>query len=243
MTAKRRLWPVLLATAIGFSILIGLGVWQLQRLTWKTALLADIAAREAATPVTLAVAEQRRAQGDNLEFLKVTAHGTFLHDQEKLMLSTIDGHPGWDIITPLVTPEGHVLLVDRGTVPDERRDVATRREANPPSEVDVTGLVKMHMAARTMFMPDNNVAANQWIWWDMPALVAAVKPPAGATVLPYALHVIPGGPRYAPIEVAAPAANIPNNHLQYVVTWFGLAAALLAVAGIYIRGQMKKPDA
>jgi surfeit locus 1 family protein len=243
MTAKRRLWPVLLATVIAFLMLMGLGVWQLQRLTWKTAVLADIAAREAAAPITLAAAEQRRVQGDSLEFLKVTARGAFLHDQEKLMLSTIDGHPGWDVITPLVTADGHVLLVDRGTVPDERRDSATRREANPSGEVDVTGLVKMHTAARTMFMADNNVAANQWIWWDMPALIAATQPPAGMTVLPYALHAIPGGPQYPLIVVREPASGISNNHLQYVVTWIGLAAALLAVAGIYVRGQMKKPDA
>lgn len=243
MTGRRRLWPMLLATATAFVILIGFGFWQLQRLKWKTALLADIAAHQAAAPAALAAFERQRAAGENIEFSKVTARGHFLHHQEILMLSTIDGRPAWDVVTPLVTAERQVLLVDRGAVPDDRRDIATRSEANPEGEVEVTGILKAHRAPRTFFSPDNNVAANQWIWWDMPALTAATRLPAGTNFLPYVLHVTPGGAAFPPIEAKAPAAGISNNHLQYVITWFGLALALLAVAANYVREQMAKPHA
>jgi surfeit locus 1 family protein len=243
MTARRRLWPVLLATTIAFSILISLGLWQLQRLKWKTALLAEIEARQSAAPIVLAALELQRAPGENIEFMKVTARGHFLHDQEKLMLSTLDGRAAWDVVTPLVTLEQKVLLVDRGAVPDDHRDAATRRDANPEGEVEVTGILKTHAAPRTFFSPDNNAAANQWIWWDMPALAAATRLPAGATLLPYVLHVTPGGVAFPPIEAKPPTSGISNNHLQYVITWFGLALALLAVAAIYVRGLMNKSDA
>lgn len=239
----RRLWPVLLATAIGLAILVGLGIWQIERLQWKTALLADIAAREGAAPIAFSEAEQRRAAGQTLEYLKVTAHGRFLFDQEKLMLATLDGRPGWDVVTPLVMSDGHAVMVDRGTVPDENRDATTRQSANPPGDVELTGLLKMHLMKPNLFTPANNPAANQWLWWDIPALAAATRLPDGVTLLPFVLHVIPGGPVYPPIVVREPASGISNNHLQYVVTWFGLAAALLAVALVYLRGQMSKPDA
>lgn len=239
----RRLWTVQLATAIGLAILVGLGVWQIERLKWKTALLADIAARMGAAPISLSEAEQRRAAGETLEFLKVTARGHFLFDQEKLMLATLDGRPGWEVVTPLVVDGGRAVLVDRGTVPDENREAATRQSANPAGEVEATGLLKLHLMKPNLFTPANNPAANQWLWWDMPALAAATRLPDGVTLLPFVLHVIPGGPAYPPIVVREPASGISNNHLQYVVTWFGLAAALLAVALVYLRGQMNKPDA
>lgn len=239
---RKRLWPVLLATAISFAILVGLGLWQVQRLKWKTALLADIAVREAAAPVALATVEQHPADA-TLEFLKVTARGHFLQDQEKLMLATLDGRPGWDVVTPLLMADGKAVLVDRGTVPDENRDPATRRAANPEGEVDVTGLLKMHQMKPNLFTPANNPAANQWLWWDMPALAAGTRLPDGVALLPFVLHVIPGGADYPPIATRTPESGISNNHLQYVVTWFGLAAALLAVAGFYIGGQFRKPQA
>ncbi len=242
MTTTRSIWPVLIVSALGILILCGLGAWQLQRLAQKQALLAEIDRRSAADPVDLSQAVQLHRGGESIEFLKVSAKGRFLHDSEKHLIAVFNG-PAWEIVTPLLTDDNFLLLVDRGLVPDALRDPVSRAENIPSAEVEVTGILRSHGEGRGAFTPDNDIKANTWFWWDLSAMLESIALPQAATPAPFVLHVAPragetGFPRPVTLH-----ATLRNNHLQYAVTWFALALALAVIAWLFIRGQMRKPGA
>lgn len=238
-TARVRIWPVLLAAAAGFALLCSLGIWQVQRLHWKERLIDQLGARAAAAPVGLAEAEAALNRGEDIEFLKLRFSATYLFDTEKTMISTIDGGPGFTVITPAVTADGRAVLVDRGQVPPER----LKDYGRPQGEVEVTGVVRQYRNGQARFDPDNDPAANQWYWWDIPAMLKASKLAPGIKALPVVVQLLPGSAAADDPRPPEPRANLTNNHLGYAITWFGLALALLAVTGAYLRSQMKKSDA
>jgi surfeit locus 1 family protein len=181
-------------------------------------------------------------KGEDIEFLKVRATGQFLHDQEKLLIAVYDGNPGWEVVTPLVTTDGTLLLIDRGLIPDGLRDRAKRADGNPEGVVEVTGVIRKHNGGPGLFSPDNDPHANMWFWWDIPAMLAATKTTIPLGVEPYVVQLLPaegsGFPKPQAID-----AGLRNNHLQYAITWFSLALALAVIAFLYVRGQTKKSGA
>lgn len=243
MTKTRSIWPVVIVSALGILILCGLGAWQLQRLAHKQTLLAEIRHRSAADPVALSEAVRLHESGENVEFMKVSATGRFLHESERHLIGVFDGTPAWEVVTPLLTADNTVVLVDRGFVPDEKRNPATRDGGNPTGVVEVIGMVGSHPEGRGTFHPDNDVGANMWFWWDVPAMLDSITIPAGVKPAPFVLHIFPvAGESGLPRPVALQAA-LRNNHLQYAITWFALALVLAVIAGLFIRGQMKKSGA
>jgi surfeit locus 1 family protein len=227
----RRTGSALLAATFGCAILIGLGVWQLYRLQWKDALIAEIETRLSALPVSLNQAIDAPA-----DFLRVKTSGTFDHRGEMFVLTTAEGKPGWQVVTPLKSEEDAVVLVDRGFVPDELRDPAKRPESQPQGRVDVSGYVGRHGTGPGPFTPDNDAAANNWYWWDIPAMLAFGHIDPGSHVAPFALHALPGDGDTVP-RPQPPLTGLTNNHLQYALTWFGLAIVLAVVAFFFIRGE------
>src|SRR5438552_3760429 len=137
MSAK--VWQILIAAILGTALLVGLGVWQLQRLAWKEALIAERDARLNSPPVTLDQALKEFDADHPVEFLKVEADGVFQHNAEAFMLTSEGGVPGFEVVTPLQSKEGVVVLVDRGFVPEPLKDAAKRPESQPQGEVKVTG--------------------------------------------------------------------------------------------------------
>lgn len=236
MTRKPRAWPVVLATGVGVAILLALGVWQLDRLAWKQELLAQLAANMAAEPVDLDRAEAVAASGGSSEFLKVRVQGTFNHDAEMRMIAVHDGGPGWEIVTPLITADGRAVLVNRGVVPDREKDAIDR----PTGPVEVTGYVRRYAGRQGVFAPDNDPQSGVWYWWDVPAMLANARLPAGARAAGLVLQQAPGEEARGFPRPGPPQANLRNNHLSYAITWFSLAAVLVVIAGLYLRGQMKK---
>ena len=217
------LWPTVL-TLLGVAILIALGTWQLERLQWKRALIAERAAQLAAPaePLPTTATDWR-----SWDFRPVTVHGEFRHDLEQLFgVGAIDGQVGHHVLTALVRPGGAGVLVDRGWVPADRAHPATRREAQPAGPAEVAGVVRYRGEDRPgWFTPDNQPAQSLWYWYDMPALERAL----GLQLLPVVIEADatpnPGG---LPMGGQAPA-ELPNNHLQYAITWYGLAAGLVGV--------------
>ncbi len=228
-----RIWPVAVAATVGIALLLALGGWQLQRLSWKQGLLAAVDERLAGSPGDLASILAATESGDDIEFRKVRLVGRFLQADEKLMLNTLDGKIGWEVVTPLVTGSGVAVLVDRGFIPDEIRDPAKRM---PLETTDITGIVRRHGSARGLFDPDNDVAGNMWYWWDLPAMLAASAIPADTKVAPFVVQALPTEPSAIP-RPAEPRAVFRNNHLQYAITWFGLAIVLAVVAFFFARQQ------
>ncbi|MBM3541904.1 MAG: SURF1 family protein [Alphaproteobacteria bacterium] len=217
-------WPTLLA-GLGLAVLLGLGTWQLQRLAWKEALIAEIVARRAAEPL----ASLPRTMDPALEFRRASLAGRFLHDKEmRLQSRTRAGRPGVELVTPLALADGSVVLVNRGWVPTEKAAPEARPETRTEGEVRVDGLVRVgeRLGWAT---PANRPNDGLWFAAD-PAAIAAF---AGLDAVPY-LVVMEGEGAALP-RPRAPAALPPNDHLSYAVTWYALAGALAVVYVLAIR--------
>lgn len=234
-----RIWPVLLATLVGLAILVSLGVWQVKRLHWKEALLAQLAANAAAPAVDLKTAFNMGAAGSNDEFVRVKFTGTYKNDAWMKMLSTYEGGQGWTIITPAVSSDGWAVIVDRGRLPGQRLDHFDQPEG--PQEIE--GVIRTHTHGQGFFDPANDPKGNMWYWWDVRGMIAASGLPPDVKVFPYAVQLLPESTTAEFPRPEPPKADLANNHLGYAITWFGLALTLLGVAGFYVWDLRKRQQA
>lgn len=228
----RSLIGLTVLTLAAFALLIGLGVWQLQRLHWKQGLIAEIETRTKGEPISLGQATALVRAGQDPSYYRVKVEGRFDHAKELYLYAVTEGGAGWHVITPLTTETGEVVLIDRGFVPNELRNPASRAAGQLGGLVTETGLVRVPETQGT-FVPDNEVGANRWFWRDLPAMARSI---GAAEVVPFYLEAeqseVPGGwPAGGQTRV-----ELPNNHLQYAITWFLMAAALLIIYGVYVRG-------
>ncbi len=220
--------------------LIGLGLWQLQRLEWKEALIANIEARAKAEPVSLAEAITQAARGEDISYLRVRAEGTFNHQEERYLYALSGNAPGWHVITPLKTPEGPVVLVDRGFVPAALKDPSARPEGQVQGNVEVTGLLRS-AEKQAPFTPDNAPGDNRWFWRDLPALTATMPPPLRPHLAPFFVEAEAsatpkgGWPRGGETRL-----TFKNDHLQYAITWFLLAGAVLVIYLVFLRTRFRQ---
>ena len=234
-----RIWPILLSTVIGLAILVTLGVWQVQRLQWKEALLAQLAANAAAPPTSLAAVAAMAAEGRDPEFVRVKFSGSYQNDAGKKMIATYQGGQGWTIITPAAAADGWAVIVDRGRIPGARAETFDK----PEGVVDIEGVVRKHDRGQGMFDPHNDPTGNLWYWWDVPGMLAASGLPEGLKPFPYVVQLLPSSTAAEFPRPEEPQANLANNHLGYAITWFGLALTLLGVAGFYIYSLTRRPRA
>lgn len=220
--------------AVAFAILVSLGTWQMQRLYWKEGLLTAIQERRSAPPVALAEIEKIFAEGGDIDYRTVTVSGTFDHGKERHFFATHDGRTGYYIFTPLTIEDGRALFVNRGFVPFEQKDPATRLAGELPASVAIHGLARPKLLEKpSSLVPDNDLGKNIFYWKDLDAMASSVGLPIDK-VVPFFIDADatpnPGG---LPIG-GVTQFDLPNNHLQYALTWYGLAAALVLVSGIYI---------
>jgi surfeit locus 1 family protein len=220
---RPRPWPTLAALG-ALAVLLALGTWQVERLHWKQALIAEREAQLAAPPEPLpAETDDWRAW----DFRRVTVAGDFDHDREQLFgVAAVDGRVGHHVLTPLIRADGPPVLVDRGWVPADQAHPAARRQGQLEGQVEITGIARYRGDGRPgWFTPDNEPEQRLWYSYDLPALEAAV----GLELLPVVVEADampnPGG---LPIGGQARLA-LPNDHLQYAITWYGLAAGLVAI--------------
>ncbi len=225
-----RIWPVLLATLIGTAILLWLGAWQVQRLAWKEALIAQLAANAAAPAVDLATAANLGATGKDPEYVRVRFKAQYRHDAWKKMIATYEGGQGWTIITPAISSDGWAVIVDRGRIPGQR----LANFDKPEGEVEIEGVIRAHDRGKAFFDPANDAKANLWYWWDVPTMLAASGLPEGLKPFPYVVQLLPSSATAEFPKPEEPQANLANNHLGYAITWFGLALTLIGVSGFYL---------
>jgi surfeit locus 1 family protein len=227
-------WPTVISVP-AFLVLLGLGFWQLERLHWKEGL---IAAREAAVTAPATELPHSAAEAATMEFRHVRATGEFLNDHEFFLgASNEAGTTGFHVITPLRLADGRVLLVDRGWIPGNLKDPAKRREGELMGTVTVEGLLRLGRTERpNWFVPENRCDINYWFWID----IAGMARCGGLhDVLPFTVDAGPapnpgGYPRGGITRVA-----LPNDHLQYAITWFGLAFAMAIAFGVWWRAQRR----
>lgn len=223
------LWPSLIA-GVGVVLLLALGTWQLQRLQWKNGLIAERRAASHSAPVAL---PDHPADAAALAFRRVSLTGTFLNDKEFHVLATAaDGTAGIHVVTPLRRADGGIVLIDRGFVPTDRKDPATRGAGELQGEVAVTGVLRPAAGKSSWFVPDNRPGTNEWFYVDVPAMAAA----AGLSdVAPFYVEADatpnPGG---YPVG-GQTVIDLPNNHFQYALTWYALAAGLAIIYIVYVR--------
>lgn len=223
----------LLAVA-GVTMLIGLGTWQLQRLAWKQGLIERIEARAQGDPVPLAAALRRWSRTGDIEYLRVRMSGTFDHGSERHLYTVVEGKPGWRIITPLTTTENAIVMIDRGYVPPSLKESESRAAGQIRGVVTITGLARAP-GRQNAFTPASDPADNIWYWRDLAGMAASILDTAGRDKLaPFFVEAdaipVPGGwPKGGVTRV-----KFANRHLEYAVTWYGLAVALLAVYGAII---------
>lgn len=217
------LWPTV-AVFLALITLLALGTWQVERLAWKRDLIAAREAQLAAPAELLPASAQDWRSWD---FRRVIARGEFRHDLEQLFgVTAIDGRYGHHVLTPLIRRNGAAVLIDRGWVPADKAHPAARRAGQLEGPVEISGIARYRGAERAgWFTPDNRPAQNTWYWYDLPALEAAL----GLELLPVVVEADatpnPGG---LPIG-GRTRTELPNNHLQYAITWYGLAAGLVLV--------------
>lgn len=227
--SRLRFWALLIVLPSAFAVLLALGTWQVQRLAWKQELLASIEQRSQMEPAGIGAIEQALAEGRPVEYRTATATGEFFHDGEQHFFATFNGQTGYYVYTPLELADGRYLLVNRGFVPYDLKEADTRPESLTLGIQTVTGLVREKLTEKPSFIvPDNDEAKNIYYWKDLDRMAANAGLPEDA-VLPFFLDAdatpVPGGLPRGGVTVI----DLPNNHLQYAITWYGLAAALAGV--------------
>lgn len=221
---RRSLLLVVPLVAIAFAVLIGLGVWQLQRNEWKQDLVEERTLRTAALPVPATAIYD--APADEIDYRRAVAIGRWDHTHAVILANRARfGTRGEELVTPLLLTDGRAVLVNRGWYPEAERD-AVLADLEATTEAEAVGLVRYVGA-----IGGRETNAGTWTRLDTSAI--------GAT-LPYevaAWYLVEGELLEDP---ARPGGELPVQgftafsnsvpHLQYALTWFGLAAALLAVA-------------
>lgn len=228
---KPPFWATVL-TICGLSVLCALGTWQVQRLEWKTALLADIQNQSQRGLSQLKISD---LTPDN-QYLQGEISGRFLFDKEiALQPRTFKGTPGVHVITPLVLDNGQTLLVNRGWAP---LGYETQEQETTNKHISVPGMIRTP-AKPNIFVPKNTPSANQWYAINIPELAASKTLPDIAPVMLYAIDLTGGSKGISYPDPNALEIHINNNHLQYAFFWFAMAAALLAIYGLRF---MRKPS-
>lgn len=233
---RRRFRPTLwstVAAAAALAVLVGLGTWQVQRLHWKEGVIAYREARLAMPPVSVG----EETADEDLAFRRARATGRFLHSREFLISNRVrGGRAGFDVVTPLRLGPADIVLVNRGWIPLDRADPDTRREGLVATKTAVTGILRKP-GKTSPWVPDNEPARNVWYYAD-PEAMASVAGLAGVrdTVLVADARPNPGG---LPAG-RKPKVEIANRHLEYALTWYGLA---LVLAVIYFVFHWRREDA
>lgn len=223
----RILFALIIGVA-GTALLVWLGTWQLQRLAWKEDILAAIDARIAADPIPLPEVPDIAAD----TYAPVALSGQIGSTELFVLVSQKHKGAGYRVIAPFLTNTGRHILIDRGFIPVAARDAARR---TGPTEI--TG--NIHWPDdRTSATPENDRQANIWYARDVGDMAKALKTEPLLVIL---RSETPPAPGIAPLPVDSSA--IPNDHLQYAVTWFSLAAIWLGMTGYYIFRARQTKDA
>lgn len=224
-----RLWPTV-TTIVGLAVLLSLGTWQVRRLAWKEGLIARIDRQIAAPAVEIGPGADLAA----LDFRHVTARGAYLHDAAFAFGVEASGNePGARLATPFRLEDGRVVLVGRGWLPESLLPPHVPAGLEPQGPVTVTGLGRSRTDPQANWLtPANQPEKRRWFSWDIPAMAEAT----GLPLQPFEI-VLEASEGPAGLPKAGPyRPEIPNNHLSYAITWYGLAAGLLAVYLVFSFG-------
>jgi surfeit locus 1 family protein len=232
-TDNRYFW---LKTIIAFSVMLAiatfLGAWQLQRLAWKEKLIADLNNRSKIITNQLPFNLNQNSH----EFMNLSISGKFIHEKESYLYTVNQAHggQGYMVITPFQLADGRKILVNRGFVPLKNIDPNTRLQGQIAGIVAIKGLLRFSEKPNA-FIAEDNLAKHIFYNRSSEKIWAAINE-VGENVF-----VDQTEPRLTTLPIAGEAVyNLPNNHLQYALTWFGLALTLCVIFGIFVFRERKR---
>jgi surfeit locus 1 family protein len=212
-------------TLVGCVLLVGLGLWQLQRLSWKQGLIATMTLNQSFPPEKL-LSLLQIAKQQSLSYRHVSAEGVFDYMHElRLVGKPLDGISGSYVLTPLSLPDGQKIYVNRGWIPSntQKKDLSS-----PQGRVIVSGFLRDKMS-RNFFTPPDNKETHEVFAFDpreyssFPYFIEAAKI-QGQSTLPRLF------PQIVPLR---------NEHLSYAITWFSLAIILMGIFVGYLKGRLR----
>ncbi|MDQ8023663.1 MAG: SURF1 family protein [Moraxellaceae bacterium] len=245
-------WVALLLVGLfAFASFVALGMWQLDRLAWKTDLIGRIAEHQKAAPIAAPGPADWEIQADtDAEYRRVTLRGRFANDLETLVQASTALGTGYWVLTPLQTEEGYWVVVNRGFVPSDKRDPAQRGQPSPDGVQTVSGLLRLS-EPRGRLWQDNAPTDNRWYSRDVAAIAQARGLGSGThsgAIAPYFVDVAAAND--APLDwprAGLTVLHFNNSHLGYALTWFVLAAmtaiALAYAVAIEHRAQRRRAAA
>jgi len=209
----------------GLGVLLWLGTWQVQRLEQKQQIIAQIDARVLGEPVGLPVNPDPVRD----KYLAVTVSGTMLPDEVHVLISLPPFGPGYRIIAPFELENGRRIMVDRGFVPTEQKNAPRQT-----GEMKITGNLHWPIEIDS-FVPDPDKAGNTWFARDVPDMANALET---EPVLLVARSQSDPGVVPTPVDSAA----VPNNHLNYAITWFSLALVWAGMTVYFLWRTRARPN-
>jgi len=239
-SVRRGLVVPSIAAACAFAVLVGLGTWQVERKAWKDALIAAVSERFAASPAALPPpADWARLDPARDEFRRVRFTADLLNDKEALVFTTGsslrgDAAPGYWVFTPARVLD-RTVMVNRGFVPEDRKDPATRPQSRIAGPTEIVGVMRWPEPPG-LFTPAADPAKNLWFARDAAAIAQAK---GLGSVAPFYVEqespLAPGGwPRAGALQ-----PSFPNNHLGYAITWYGLALVLAGCFSVWLIGRLR----
>ncbi|KUO66554.1 MAG: hypothetical protein APF80_01260 [Alphaproteobacteria bacterium BRH_c36] len=234
---------------LGLGILIGLGSWQIVRKAEKEELIAKIEAKRTGEPLDLE-SVLRRGPASEADYQRVRVSGTFVPGKERFYYAPQPRlGPGYDIYQPLKYTANKVVWVNRGYIPERERGNPQSWRV-PEGEVSVIGTARLP-AMPGNFTPENDIKGNVWYWRDLTGMHNSAF--AGAEGIGTAPLFVVAEPEKALSEVDKAQATggpwpkrgvsdlvIVNRHLEYALTWFGLAATLVGVFAAFALTRLRK---
>ena len=238
VAGRGMLLPAAVALA-ALAVLVGLGTWQLERKAWKEGMIAALDRRLNEAPVPLPPpSEWPGLTPDNSEFMRVRVRAEFLKDSDALVYTSgsalrddVKG-TGYFVFSPAHLPDGHQVVINRGFVP-------SRSYPAEPGQHEIVGSIRWPEAP-SFFVSDHDATGDIWMVRDPTAMA---KRKTWGAVAPFYIEqeapVPPGGlPHPAPLKV-----RLRNDHLQYAMTWYGLAVVLVVMFAIWaVRRRREAAD-
>lgn len=253
---RSRALRVILALTAGvmFAGFFALGTWQVMRLQWKLALIERVDQRVHGAPVPApAMAQWPQLNAENDDYRRVQLSGVLLDGSTTQVLASLERGIGYWVVTPLCTPDGGIVMLNRGFIPagvsgwkPQPAPAAAVADACVHAQgtvVNVSGLLRMTEIAGSL--RKNEPARNYWYTRDVQA-IAQARGLGLAKVAPYFVDAdAPTARAAGPVAGEQPTGGLTvisfvNNHLVYAVTWYALALMVAAATVWVIRDARKQ---
>lgn len=218
---------MLLATVVALAILIGLGTWQIARLEWKTSLIKEMARTEALPPVPVSALLDK---GD-ADWRSVRLTECWIHPEEAVFMHSSNGkRMGFRVLTKCPVGQGKDILVDLGFMPE--------RSLVRPFKITLIGRLRP-IEQRGGFVPLNRPHKREWYWRSIADLSkwwkSDLRDDYFLIVDVHASNIL-----WRDLEQAPMTAPLVNRHLEYALTWYGLAVTLLAMVFAFAAQRARK---